>query len=101
MSENFLEFNKVSFGYESSIEDLFEEISFLLYKGWTGVIGPNGSGKTTLLKLACGKLNDYNGSIQQPLTKLYCEQRTDSAPKNLSDFFFFFFKSSYKLIDGL
>ncbi len=101
MSENFLDFNKISFGYESSIDDLFEEITFRLHKGWTGVIGANGSGKTTLLKLASGLLSDYSGNIHQPLTKVYCEQRTDSAPKNLSDFFNSYNKSSYKLIDAL
>ncbi len=100
MSKNFLEFNKVSFGYESAVENLFENITFRLHKGWTGVIGPNGSGKTTLLKLACGDLFNYSGSIQQPFAKVYCEQRTDLAPKKLEEFFNDHSKIAYKLIDS-
>ncbi|MGD8778562.1 MAG: ATP-binding cassette domain-containing protein [Ignavibacteria bacterium] len=101
MSKGFLEFNKVSFGYDSSVQDLFEGISFQLSKGWTGVIGPNGSGKTTLLKLACGQLNNYSGTIRAPLIKVYCEQRTDYPPANMNEFFRDHSKQFYKLADSL
>ncbi|MFF9573325.1 ABC-F family ATP-binding cassette domain-containing protein [Streptomyces sp. NPDC014685] len=42
---------------------VFEELSFTLGSGRTGLIAPNGSGKSTLLKLIAGELRPGTGSV--------------------------------------
>ncbi len=79
----FIIFNNVSFGYSSPI---FQNISFTLSQGWTGVIGPNGSGKTTLLKLASGILHPNDGTVRLLEHTVYCDQRTDDQPECLEEF---------------
>lgn len=73
-------FHNVTFGYDSSPDRLFREVSFHLSSGWCGVIGANGAGKSTLLQLACGRLQPLQGSIAAPALALYCPQRTDDPP---------------------
>ncbi|MFH1194442.1 MAG: ATP-binding cassette domain-containing protein [bacterium] len=101
MSKQFLKFNSGSFGYENSINDIFNNLSFQLSTGWTGLIGANGSGKTTLLKLACGLLECSRGTIESPVNIYYNEQRTDNAPVQFHDFLNCYDKSTYRLIDEL
>jgi len=81
-----LTFQNVSFGYESSTDPLFSEVSFGLSPGWTGVIGANGAGKTTLLRLACRELLPQQGVILAPDHVVYCAQRTDEPPPELGGF---------------
>ena len=83
MNHPFLQFHDVGFCYESAPEALFEDISFHLDRGWTGVVGVNGSGKSTLLKIAAGLLESDEGSIQAPQHTVYCPQRTDDLPPDL------------------
>ena len=46
----------LTFGYESSGENVFENISFTIDSDWKLVfIGRNGKGKTTFLKLLKGE----------------------------------------------
>lgn len=53
----------LSFNYESSYENIFEDVSFTIDSNWKlGFIGRNGRGKTTFLKLLMG-LYDYAGVI--------------------------------------
>lgn len=53
----------LSFNYESSYENIFEDVSFTIDTNWKlGFIGRNGRGKTTFLKLLMG-LYDYSGVI--------------------------------------
>ncbi|MDE7294256.1 MAG: ATP-binding cassette domain-containing protein, partial [Oscillospiraceae bacterium] len=53
----------LTFGYEGSFENVFEDVSFNLDTDWkTGFIGRNGRGKTTFLRLLMGEL-EYRGSI--------------------------------------
>jgi lincosamide and streptogramin A transport system ATP-binding/permease protein len=53
----------LSFNYESSCENIFEDVSFTIDTNWKlGFIGRNGRGKTTFLKLLMG-LYDYTGMI--------------------------------------
>lgn len=53
----------LSFNYESSCENIFEDVSFTIDTNWKlGFIGRNGRGKTTFLKLLMG-LYDYSGVI--------------------------------------
>lgn len=55
--------NNLTFGYDGSINDIFENVSFNIDTTWKlGLIGRNGKGKTTFLKLLQGKYK-YNGII--------------------------------------
>lgn len=101
MSKMFLRFNGVTFGYEKSLNNLFENVSIHISNGWTGVTGVNGAGKTTLLKLACGLLNEYQGTIEKPGDMFYNEQRTDVLPDILRDFIDSYDKYSFQLINKL
>lgn len=55
--------NSLTFGYEGSFDNVFENVSFSIDTSWKlGFIGRNGKGKTTFLSLLMGKYN-YSGSI--------------------------------------
>lgn len=54
----------LTFGYEGSIDNTFEHVSFALDTDWKlGFIGRNGKGKTTFLRLLMGDY-EYTGSIR-------------------------------------
>ena len=54
----------LTFGYEGSVDNVFENVSFIIDTDWKlGFIGRNGRGKTTFLKLLQGEY-EYQGSIQ-------------------------------------
>uniref|UniRef100_UPI004055F66E ATP-binding cassette domain-containing protein n=1 Tax=Acetatifactor sp. TaxID=1872090 RepID=UPI004055F66E len=58
-----IQVNNVTFGYEGSIDNIFEKISFVIDTDWKlGFIGRNGKGKTTFLNLLLGKY-EYQGKI--------------------------------------
>lgn len=53
----------LTFGYEGSFDNIFENVSFRLDTEWRlGFIGRNGRGKTTFLRLLQGQY-EYSGSI--------------------------------------
>ena len=55
--------NGLTFGYDGSGENLFEDVSFRLDTDWRlGFTGRNGRGKTTFLKLLLGEY-EYTGTI--------------------------------------
>jgi len=55
--------NNLTFGYEGSFDNVFENVSFMIDTDWKlGFIGRNGKGKTTFLNLLLGKYA-YQGSI--------------------------------------
>lgn len=55
--------NNLTFAYEGSYENIFEDVSFQIDTDWKlGFTGRNGRGKTTFLKLLLGKY-EYRGSI--------------------------------------
>ncbi len=55
--------NGLTFGYEGSTDNVFENVSFSVDTSWRlGFIGRNGKGKTTFLRLLLGGLS-YRGSI--------------------------------------
>lgn len=55
--------SNLSFGYEGSLNNIFENVSFNIDTNWKlGLIGRNGKGKTTFLKLLQGKF-EYKGII--------------------------------------
>ncbi|MBO6233548.1 MAG: ABC-F type ribosomal protection protein [Clostridia bacterium] len=57
--------NSLTFGYEGSYNNVFEDVSFNIDTDWKlGLIGRNGKGKTTFLKLLQGKY-EYQGSISK------------------------------------
>ena len=56
----------LTFGYEGSLKNVFENVSFVLDTDWKlGLIGRNGKGKTTFLKLLVGEY-DYQGTAEYP-----------------------------------
>lgn len=55
--------NNLTFYYEGSFDNIFENVSFSIDTNWKlGFIGRNGKGKTTFLHLLLGKYS-YKGSI--------------------------------------
>lgn len=55
--------NNLTFYYDGSFDNIFEEVSFSIDTDWKlGFIGRNGKGKTTFLNLLMGKY-EYRGSI--------------------------------------
>ena len=57
--------NNLTFGYEGSYNNIFEDVSFNIDTDWKlGLIGRNGKGKTTFLKLLQGKY-EYKGTISK------------------------------------
>ena len=58
-----LQVSNLTFGYEGSFDNIFEEVSFSIDTNWKlGFIGRNGKGKSTFLNLLRGKY-EYQGSI--------------------------------------
>lgn len=59
--------NNLTFCYEGSFDNIFENVSFMVDTDWKlGFIGRNGKGKTTFLNLLLGKY-PYHGSISTPV----------------------------------
>jgi lincosamide and streptogramin A transport system ATP-binding/permease protein len=58
-----IQVSNLSFGYEGSFENVFENVSFQMDTDWKlGFVGRNGRGKTTFLNLLMGKF-PYQGKI--------------------------------------
>ncbi len=73
-----LQVSNLTFCYEGSFDNIFEEVSFSIDTNWKmGFIGRNGKGKTTFLNLLHGKY-EYTGSIST-------DQHFDYFPYKLSD----------------
>ena len=86
MNQAWIEFEDVSFSYDTSSGVLIESLSAHFPVGWTGIIGANGAGKTTILKLAAGCLTPQQGRLTTSGQSLYCAQRTDDPPAHFDDF---------------
>jgi ATPase subunit of ABC transporter with duplicated ATPase domains len=78
-------FHNVSFTYDRATQPLITELSVHLARGWTGIVGANGVGKSTILKLATGDLEPLEGRVVIPEFAIYCQQRTDDAPRHLHE----------------
>lgn len=82
--------NNLSFSYDTSFENIFENVSFQIDTNWKlGFIGRNGRGKTTFLNLLRGKYK-YSGIITAdinfdyfPFDVLKQEKDTLSAIKSI------------------
>lgn len=58
----------LTFGYEGSWENIFEDVSFQIDTNWKlGFTGRNGRGKTTFLQLLLGKY-EYSGTISSSVS---------------------------------
>ena len=58
-----LQVSNLTFCYEGSFDNIFENVSFRVDTDWKlGFTGRNGKGKTTFLKLLLGE-HEYSGSI--------------------------------------
>lgn len=75
----------LGFAYPSSLP-LFEDVTFHLTAGWTGLVGSNGAGKTTLLQLIRGQLQPTSGSLRCDGTVVWCPQRVDERTPELETF---------------
>jgi ATPase subunit of ABC transporter with duplicated ATPase domains len=78
-------FQNISFAYAKATQPLIKNLSVHFTRGWTGIVGANGVGKSTILKLATGGLEPQQGHVKIPDFVIYCPQRTDYAPDQLSD----------------
>lgn len=77
--------NNLTFYYEGSYDDIFNDISFQLDTDWKlGFIGRNGKGKTTFLKLLMGKY-EYKGSINASVLFDYFPYEIKNKEKNTID----------------
>lgn len=60
-----LEFNDVSFGYQSATTQALTSINYTVHRGETiAFVGPSGSGKTSLVKLLVGLYEPTGGDIR-------------------------------------
>ncbi|WP_089158183.1 ABC-F family ATP-binding cassette domain-containing protein [Micromonospora sp. NBS 11-29] len=62
MSDNCVVSSALSFSWPDDTP-VFEDLSFSVPAGRTGLVAPNGAGKTTLLKLIAGELRPTGGSV--------------------------------------
>ncbi|MFZ5440371.1 MAG: ATP-binding cassette domain-containing protein [Myxococcota bacterium] len=68
----------LGFSFDSHV--VFEDLSFQLGAGWTGLVGANGVGKTTLLRLITGELQPGSGAlVREPRQArvVWCPQRVE------------------------
>lgn len=73
--------NNLTFGYEGSENNVFENVSFNIDTDWKiGLIGRNGKGKTTLLKLLLNKYK-YEGKISKSVEFDYFPYQIKSKEK--------------------
>jgi len=76
----------VSFKFDSSADPLFSGLSVSFSRGFSGIVGANGVGKSTLLQLIAGVFQPEGGVVQAEGKVIYCDQRTDDPPAELSAF---------------
>lgn len=77
--------NNLTFYYEGSYDNIFENVSFQLDTDWKlGFIGRNGKGKTTFLKLLMGKY-EYKGKINTSVEFDYFPFEIKDKEKNTID----------------
>ncbi|RKR87082.1 ATPase subunit of ABC transporter with duplicated ATPase domains [Micromonospora pisi] len=62
MSDSFVVCSNLSFSWPDDTP-VFQDLSFTVGAGRTGLVAPNGAGKSTLLKLIAGELKPTAGSI--------------------------------------
>lgn len=74
--------SNLTFGYEGSFDNIFENVSFQLDTDWKlGFTGRNGRGKTTFLNLLMGKYK-YSGTISASVSFEYFPYIVEDKSKN-------------------
>ncbi|MYW62955.1 ATP-binding cassette domain-containing protein [Streptomyces sp. SID8379] len=73
MSDAAIVCSNVSFAWPDDTP-VFQDLSFTVAAGRTGLVAPNGSGKSTLLKLIAGELKPATGSVSVDGTLGYLPQ---------------------------
>jgi ATPase subunit of ABC transporter with duplicated ATPase domains len=79
---------KLGFAY-SDAAPLFDDASFRLPSGWTGLVGENGAGKSTLLALLAGALRPGSGRVRREpagARVVTCAQEVTTPPAGLVAF---------------
>ena len=77
--------NHLTFYYEGSFDNIFEDVSFQIDTDWKlGFIGRNGKGKTTFMKLLMGEY-EYKGSIGSSVSFDYFPFEVTNKTKNTID----------------
>ena len=77
--------NHLTFYYEGSYDNIFEDVSFRIDTDWKlGFIGRNGKGKTTFLNLLMGK-HEYMGDISASVVFDYFPFEIRDKSKNTID----------------
>ncbi|MCI7190056.1 MAG: ABC-F type ribosomal protection protein [Lachnospiraceae bacterium] len=77
--------NDLTFYYEGSYDNIFENVSFQIDTDWKlGFIARNGKGKTTFLNLLMGKM-EYRGSISASVVFDYFPFEVKDKSKNTID----------------
>jgi len=75
----------LTFGYEGSWENIFEDVSFQIDTNWKlGFTGRNGRGKTTFLQLLLGKY-EYSGTISSSVSFDYFPFAVEHPEENTVD----------------
>ncbi|WP_037303687.1 ribosomal protection-like ABC-F family protein [Amycolatopsis orientalis] len=62
MSDAFVVVSALSFAWPDDTP-VFDDLSFTVPGGRTGLVAPNGAGKSTLLKLIAGELKPFSGTV--------------------------------------
>ncbi|MEV0281473.1 ribosomal protection-like ABC-F family protein [Streptomyces sp. NPDC050610] len=73
MSDAFVVCSNLSFAWPDDTP-VFQDLSFTVGSGRTGLVAPNGAGKSTLLKLIAGELRPSAGSVSAAGTLGYLPQ---------------------------
>ena len=77
--------NNLTFCYEGSYDNIFEEVSFQIDTDWKlGFIARNGKGKTTFLKLLMGQY-EFSGKISASVSFDYFPFEVKDKDKNTID----------------
>lgn len=80
-----IDVSNLTFGYDGSIDVIFEDVSFQIDTNWRlGFIARNSRGKTTLLKILMGQLY-YEGSITKSVQCAYFPYEVKNPDANTID----------------
>ena len=80
--------NNLTFGYDGSYENVFENVSFQINTDWKlGFIGRNGRGKTTFLNLLLKKY-EFSGNIHSSVKFEYFPYEIQDKEKNTIEIFY-------------